>query len=180
VRFGVIRQQTGINRKLTAETTHARSCTYPHTHVPAFTLRLFSRLHAGGSAFASAPTPRALMPDGITRPFHSTCTGARWHPATSILWSIAATECSYVTLLLSPSRWLHGGGDIDNLGRIVTWPLRPLVNAVLHGFNGTLMAYGQTGTGKTYVRRARAHDTCFSGGCCLFATSGCWDRRAKQ
>jgi hypothetical protein len=28
---------------------------------------------------------------------------------------------------------------------------RPLIDAVLRGFNGTLMAYGQTGSGKTYT-----------------------------
>lgn len=27
----------------------------------------------------------------------------------------------------------------------------PIVQAVLHGFNGTIMAYGQTGAGKTYT-----------------------------
>jgi hypothetical protein len=29
--------------------------------------------------------------------------------------------------------------------------MRPLVNSVLEGFNGTIFAYGQTGTGKTYT-----------------------------
>lgn len=29
--------------------------------------------------------------------------------------------------------------------------VRPLVNSVLDGFNGTIFAYGQTGTGKTYT-----------------------------
>ena len=33
---------------------------------------------------------------------------------------------------------------------------RPLVDAVLNGFNGTLMAYGQTGTGKTYTMGSMA------------------------
>lgn len=28
---------------------------------------------------------------------------------------------------------------------------RPLVDSVLNGFNGTIFAYGQTGTGKTYT-----------------------------
>lgn len=28
---------------------------------------------------------------------------------------------------------------------------RPLVESVLAGFNGTIFAYGQTGTGKTYT-----------------------------
>ena len=28
---------------------------------------------------------------------------------------------------------------------------RPLVESVLRGFNGTIFAYGQTGTGKTYT-----------------------------
>lgn len=28
---------------------------------------------------------------------------------------------------------------------------RPIVEKVLQGFNGTILAYGQTGTGKTYT-----------------------------
>lgn len=28
---------------------------------------------------------------------------------------------------------------------------RPLIDSVLDGFNGTIFAYGQTGTGKTYT-----------------------------
>lgn len=28
---------------------------------------------------------------------------------------------------------------------------RPIVDKVLHGYNGTIFAYGQTGTGKTYT-----------------------------
>lgn len=28
---------------------------------------------------------------------------------------------------------------------------RPLVDSVLDGFNGTIFAYGQTGTGKTFT-----------------------------
>lgn len=28
---------------------------------------------------------------------------------------------------------------------------RPVVESVLEGYNGTIMAYGQTGTGKTYT-----------------------------
>ncbi|XP_045067146.1 kinesin-like protein KIF3C [Coregonus clupeaformis] len=30
--------------------------------------------------------------------------------------------------------------------------VRPLIDSVLDGFNGTIFAYGQTGTGKTYTR----------------------------
>lgn len=29
--------------------------------------------------------------------------------------------------------------------------VRPLVDSVLEGFNGTIFAYGQTGTGKTFT-----------------------------
>ena len=32
----------------------------------------------------------------------------------------------------------------------------PIVNEVLEGFNCTIFAYGQTGTGKTYTMEARA------------------------
>ncbi|KAH9420263.1 Kinesin-like protein kif3c, partial [Dermatophagoides pteronyssinus] len=34
----------------------------------------------------------------------------------------------------------------------------PLVESVLNGFNGTIFAYGQTGTGKTYTMEGVAHD----------------------
>lgn len=33
----------------------------------------------------------------------------------------------------------------------------PIVSDVLRGVNGTIFAYGQTGTGKTYVRPSRRH-----------------------
>ncbi len=32
---------------------------------------------------------------------------------------------------------------------------RPLVQSVLEGFNGTIFAYGQTGTGKTYTMQGK-------------------------
>ena len=46
--------------------------------------------------------------------------------------------------------------------------VRPLVDSVLQGFNGTVFAYGQTGTGKTYTmqgdlggaRATRGHPQC--------------------
>ena len=31
----------------------------------------------------------------------------------------------------------------------------PIVNSVLDGFNGTIFAYGQTGTGKTYTMEGK-------------------------
>jgi len=34
---------------------------------------------------------------------------------------------------------------------------RDLVQAVLDGFNGTIFAYGQTGTGKTYTMQGTSH-----------------------
>ncbi|XP_077569060.1 kinesin-like protein KIF3B [Stigmatopora nigra] len=36
---------------------------------------------------------------------------------------------------------------------------RPLVDSVLQGFNGTIFAYGQTGTGKTYTMEGTRNDT---------------------
>lgn len=33
--------------------------------------------------------------------------------------------------------------------------VRPLVCSVLDGFNGTIFAYGQTGTGKTYTMEGK-------------------------
>ncbi|XP_038155474.1 kinesin family member 3Cb [Cyprinodon tularosa] len=36
--------------------------------------------------------------------------------------------------------------------------VRPLVESVLHGFNGTIFAYGQTGTGKTHTMQGQSKD----------------------
>ncbi|XP_023286500.1 kinesin-like protein KIF3B [Seriola lalandi dorsalis] len=36
--------------------------------------------------------------------------------------------------------------------------VRPLVESVLHGFNGTIFAYGQTGTGKTFTMQGVSND----------------------
>ncbi|XP_028250648.1 kinesin-like protein KIF3B [Parambassis ranga] len=36
--------------------------------------------------------------------------------------------------------------------------VRPLVESVLHGFNGTIFAYGQTGTGKTFTMQGASND----------------------
>lgn len=36
--------------------------------------------------------------------------------------------------------------------------VRPLVESVLQGFNGTIFAYGQTGTGKTYTMQGASND----------------------
>lgn len=36
--------------------------------------------------------------------------------------------------------------------------VRPLVDSVLQGFNGTIFAYGQTGTGKTHTMQGVSHD----------------------
>ena len=35
--------------------------------------------------------------------------------------------------------------------------VRPLVDSVLEGFNGTIFAYGQTGTGKTFTMEGNDH-----------------------
>jgi len=39
---------------------------------------------------------------------------------------------------------------------------RDLVQAVLDGFNGTIFAYGQTGTGKTYTMQGNSLTFCMS------------------
>ena len=36
--------------------------------------------------------------------------------------------------------------------------VRSLVDSVLEGFNGTIFAYGQTGTGKTFTMEGKASD----------------------
>ncbi|KAM6969072.1 kinesin-like protein KIF3B [Tautogolabrus adspersus] len=41
--------------------------------------------------------------------------------------------------------------------------VRPLVESVLHGFNGTIFAYGQTGTGKTHTMQGVSNDPDMSG-----------------
>ena len=40
---------------------------------------------------------------------------------------------------------------------------KPIVNDVLEGFNGTLFAYGQTGTGKTYTMEGNVNDNDLKG-----------------
>ena len=40
--------------------------------------------------------------------------------------------------------------DADN-GKIFSQAVKPLVSQVFDGFNATILAYGQTGTGKTYT-----------------------------
>ncbi|XP_012274142.1 kinesin-like protein KIF3B [Orussus abietinus] len=43
-------------------------------------------------------------------------------------------------------------------GEIYEETVRPLVSSVLDGFNGTIFAYGQTGTGKTYTMEGSKND----------------------
>lgn len=43
-------------------------------------------------------------------------------------------------------------------GDIYDDAVRPLVESVLRGFNGTIFAYGQTGTGKTYTMQGVSND----------------------
>lgn len=40
---------------------------------------------------------------------------------------------------------------------------RPLVQNVLKGYNGTIFAYGQTGTGKTFTMEGSSHAPEFRG-----------------
>lgn len=42
--------------------------------------------------------------------------------------------------------------------RVFTEVAQPVVEAVIKGYNGTVMAYGQTGTGKTHTLGARGYD----------------------
>jgi kinesin family protein 3/17 len=42
--------------------------------------------------------------------------------------------------------------------------VRPIVDSVLMGFNGTVFAYGQTGTGKTYTMEGTTTTTTMTGG----------------
>nr|XP_040056174.1 kinesin-like protein KIF3B [Gasterosteus aculeatus aculeatus] len=46
----------------------------------------------------------------------------------------------------------------SNQGDIYDDAVRPLVDSVLRGFNGTIFAYGQTGTGKTHTMQGVSND----------------------
>ena len=46
----------------------------------------------------------------------------------------------------------------SNQAEIYEETVRPLVSSVLDGFNGTIFAYGQTGTGKTYTMEGTKND----------------------
>ena len=41
--------------------------------------------------------------------------------------------------------------------------IHPIVESVLQGYNGTIFAYGQTGTGKTYTMQGRTVNSVLSG-----------------
>ncbi|KAF5762515.1 putative plus-end-directed kinesin ATPase [Helianthus annuus] len=44
---------------------------------------------------------------------------------------------------------------------------KPVVEGVLNGYNGTIMAYGQTGTGKTYTLGKLVKDDASKSGFCF-------------
>jgi Cdc6-like AAA superfamily ATPase len=46
---------------------------------------------------------------------------------------------------------LRRGGAYHSQADIYEQSCKPIVLSVLEGYNGTILAYGQTGTGKTYV-----------------------------
>ena len=46
---------------------------------------------------------------------------------------------------------MHYSGFRSSQKDLYDETFRPLVNSVLQGYNGTIFAYGQTGTGKTYT-----------------------------
>ena len=51
---------------------------------------------------------------------------------------------------------------------------RPIVDSVIEGFNGTIFAYGQTGTGKTFTMEVRAFaNTAIHCAVCTEARSNC-------
>ncbi|EDS31781.1 kinesin-like protein KIF3A [Culex quinquefasciatus] len=56
--------------------------------------------------------------------------------------SVVGVGCLWRGTLFMPSTW-----DID----LYVDTARPIVDKVLEGYNGTILAYGQTGTGKTYT-----------------------------
>ena len=45
----------------------------------------------------------------------------------------------------------HAFGPSSTQDHVYNTIARPVVDGVLNGFNGTVFAYGQTGTGKTYT-----------------------------
>lgn len=62
-----------------------------------------------------------------------------WQGTVSINITLQGTKC----VLLLP----HSSKQQE----LYDETFRPLVDSVLNGFNGTIFAYGQTGTGKTYT-----------------------------
>lgn len=66
-----------------------------------------------------------------------------------------------VVEIFNPKDELRENGKMFTFDAVYDWnctqqelyeeTVRPLVNSVLDGFNGTIFAYGQTGTGKTYT-----------------------------
>lgn len=59
--------------------------------------------------------------------------------------------------------------------------VRPLVNAVLSGFNGTIFAYGQTGTGKTYTMEGKERrGVAKGGGFCVMTPPMTLDKGSKM
>ncbi|XP_068186921.1 kinesin-like protein KIF3B [Antennarius striatus] len=65
---------------------------------------------------------------------------------------VSATELLRVFTFDSVYDWTSTQLDLYNE------TFRPLVDSVLHGFNGTIFAYGQTGTGKTYTMEGDRRD----------------------
>lgn len=64
-------------------------------------------------------------------------------------WEQRAAICSRVSLLISLPPHPHPT-PLPNIQAQVFDDCSPIVDAVLHGFNGTIMAFGQTGSGKTH------------------------------
>ena len=52
----------------------------------------------------------------------------------------------------------HVFGDTNNQMDVYQECASPIIQSVLEGYNGTLFAYGQTGTGKTYTMEGAIND----------------------
>ena len=55
------------------------------------------------------------------------------------------------------------GKNISEKNKYLTEKFRSLVDNVLNGFNGTIFAYGQTGTGKTFTMEGVRSDESLKG-----------------
>ena len=85
----------------------------------------------------------------------------------------------FVSTLELISWWLQVFGPSSQQKDLYDQAIIPIVNEVLEGFNCTIFAYGQTGTGKTYTmegdcKRAKVLKLLPWVKCCVLINIFCW------